>query len=132
MINTELTKREKEIMQILWNSKQPMLASEIHSKTVDIAEKSMHYLINSLINKGFIKVVGSIITVKVPSRLYAPAISVTDYATLLMNETLRSNHMRFNFNDFILCLTKNNKKRNDELVKQMKEYIENYENSGDE
>lgn len=132
MTNIDLTKSERQIMQILWDSDKPMLASEIYNKSVNIAEKSIHYLINSLMSKGLIKVVGNIITVKVPSRLYAPAMSVTDYATMLMNETLKNNHKRFNFNDFILCLTKNNKKRNDELVKEMKEYIENYEEAGDE
>ena len=67
--NEHLTKKEHEIMKILWTSEKPMLISEIHSSVKNVAGNSVHPMINNLINKGYIKVMGNVRVVKTPSSL---------------------------------------------------------------
>lgn len=52
-----LTKSEKEIMHLLWNSDRPLTATEIVNMTPERTWKKsyIHLLINSLIEKGMIR-----------------------------------------------------------------------------
>lgn len=77
----KLTKKETEMMEVLWNSKISLTASEIleNSNNRTWKTKSLHLMINSLLQKNLIVVDGFKRMEKVYARSFIPAISQTDY-----------------------------------------------------
>lgn len=76
-----LTKKELEMMDVLWGSETALTASEILKASTDKTwkDKSLHILINSLLQKNLIVVDGFKRMEKVYARSFIPAISQTDY-----------------------------------------------------
>ena len=76
-----LTKKELEMMTVLWGSDTALTASEILKASTDKTwkDKALHILINSLLKKNLIVVDGFKKMEKVYARSFKPAISQTDY-----------------------------------------------------
>ena len=76
-----LTKKELEMMTVLWGSDTALTASEILKASTDKTwkDKSLHILINSLLKKNLIVVDGFKKMEKVYARSFNAAISQTDY-----------------------------------------------------
>lgn len=128
MSKINLTEREYEIMEILWQSQKPMLASDIMEVAENTSGNSVHKILNKLMEKGFVKVAGNVKVVKSQSRLYAPAISAVEYIAIQSEEIFKSTTKKFDLKNFLLCLTKKNKSRNNEIIDEIKSFIEEYEN----
>jgi predicted transcriptional regulator len=75
-----LTKSEEEIMSLLWEVGEPLASSEIVSKSVDRTWRKsyINLLINSLLSKNMIKVVGVKQMTKNYARTFEP--TMTKYA----------------------------------------------------
>lgn len=127
MSKINLTEREYEIMEILWQSKKPMLASDIMEAAENTSGNSVHKILNKLMEKGLVKVAGNVKVVKSQSRLYAPAVSAVEYIAIQSGEIFKSTTKKFDLKNFLLCLTKKNKSRNDEIINEIKSFIEEYE-----
>ena len=126
MKNVELTEREYMVMKILWESNRPMLVSEIIPLTKNTSVHTIHALLNSLIKKGLIKVVGSIKMVKVPSRLFAPAVSISEFAMLRSEKVFIDNHEKFNVEEFMTQLVNSKKENGDEIIDRLEHFLDNY------
>ena len=76
-----LTRKELEMMTVLWQSETALTASEILKASTNRTwkDKSLHILINSLLQKNLIVVDGFKRMEKVYARSFIPAISQTDY-----------------------------------------------------
>lgn len=76
-----LTKKELEMMTVLWRSEIALTASEILKASTDRTwkDKSLHLMINSLLKKNLIVVDEFKKMEKVYARSFKPAISQTDY-----------------------------------------------------
>lgn len=76
-----LTKKELEMMNVLWQSETALTASEILKASTNRTwkDKSLHILINSLLKKNLIVVDGFKKMEKVYARSFKPAISQTNY-----------------------------------------------------
>lgn len=122
-----LTAKEYEIMKVLWNSDRPLLISELLKMTKNIADNSLHPLISKLIDRGFIKVVGNMRVSKTLSRLYAPGISVDEYAAMQLKEVFSISGKKFNLSGVLSYFTNNNKKK-DEVINELETFIEQYKN----
>ena len=91
-----LTKKELEMMNVLWGRETALTASEILKVSTDRTwkDKSLHLMINSLLQKNLIVVDGFKRMEKVYARCFKPAISQTDYIwihlTAGMNKKKRS------------------------------------------
>ncbi len=126
--NEHLTKKEHEIMKILWTSEKPMLISEIHSSVKNVAGNSVHPMINNLINKGYIKVMGNVRVVKTPSRLYAPAVTVDEYMAIQFAEVFKENNKPISFKGFLNYFFKHNKSKKDEMLSELENIISDARN----
>ena len=62
----ELTKKEQELMEVLWKAERPLSSKEIVENSIDKTWKdsSIHILLNSLLDKGAIKEAGYVRTWK--------------------------------------------------------------------
>ncbi len=81
-----LSKKEQELMEILWNAGTPLGRTEI----LERAEKqkctwkpnSIHILVNSLIDKGALRVSGYYIQSRKLGRTFESALTREDYAAM--------------------------------------------------
>ncbi|MGN1319207.1 MAG: BlaI/MecI/CopY family transcriptional regulator [Lachnospirales bacterium] len=120
---TNLTPREYEVMRILWDNNKPMLISDIVPLTKTISEKSIHSIINNLLLVGYVKVTGRVMVVKKPSRLYAPAVTLDEYAVIQSKEIYKSANSKLNLKSFLQCLVNKDKKNKDEIIKEIEEFL---------
>lgn len=77
-----LTKSEEEIMYLLWDLDEPLTSSEIVKKAVNKTWKKsyINLLINSLLRKDMIKVVGVKQMTKNYARTFVPTMTKDAYA----------------------------------------------------
>ncbi len=78
-----LTKSEKEIMEIFWAENRPLSRSFImdHAPHKSWRNSSIHILLNSLLEKGVIKIVGFEQTGRRIARTFAPTVDKAEYYT---------------------------------------------------
>lgn len=87
-----LTKSEAEVMRVLWKHSEGLTRGQIleyskESGNMSWKENSIHIILNGMLKKGAIREAGFVQCGKVYGRLYAPAISYTDYyAESLFND----------------------------------------------
>lgn len=76
-----LTKKELEMMNVLWQSETALTASEILKASTNRTwkDKSLHILINSLLQKNLIVVDGFKRMEKVYARSFKPTLNQCDY-----------------------------------------------------
>lgn len=77
----ELTKSEMEIMDVLWESDQPMSRADLLSRSEEKTWKdgSVHILLNGLLQKGAIYEAGMVKRSKTYGRVFAPSMNREEY-----------------------------------------------------
>lgn len=82
-----LPAKEEEVMKVLWDSKEPLSASEIAKKIPDRTwpASSIQGLLRSLQNKGAIEIDCITKLGKSYGRLFRPALSANEYITMQFN-----------------------------------------------
>lgn len=85
----KLTNSEKEVLEVLWEADQPLAAREIVNYCVKKTWKPsyIHLMINSLLEKGMIRVEGEKRSVKNYARTYKPTMTEEEwYARELISQ----------------------------------------------
>ena len=94
-MNTKrLSNREYDIMQILWNSNKPMLASDILKADADMNINTVQSTLRNLLARNLVCVANIITSGKVLARTYAPIISANDYILSELSDILPSDSQR--------------------------------------
>lgn len=75
----KLTKREFEIMNILWENKSPMIASEIAKHGDKLTINTVQALLKKLISKKYIEVADIVYSGTVLCRSYRPTLTADEY-----------------------------------------------------
>ena len=83
-----LTKKELEIMKILWNSNKALVASEIASRGEELNINTVHACLRTLLKKEAIKIDGIVYSGTVLTRSYSPVITKEDYFDDIYNDIL--------------------------------------------
>ena len=83
-----LTKNEQEIMEVMWTHDKSLTRSEIIDLSTDRSwkENSIHILLNSLLDKGAIKVDGYARTGKNYGRTYTTAVTQDEYQVMMIQK----------------------------------------------
>ncbi len=86
------TGNELEIMELLWREERPLSRSEIIELTPERSwsERSIHILLNSLLEKQAIEVGGFVRTNKNYGRTFVPLIAREDYIVSAVNQMKQS------------------------------------------
>jgi predicted transcriptional regulator len=79
--NYHLTKRDKEVIQIMWNAEKPLIAAEIVRAQEDLNIHTVQVSLKKLLNMKLIEVAGVEYSGTSLSRSYRPTISATEYET---------------------------------------------------
>ncbi|MDO4300520.1 MAG: BlaI/MecI/CopY family transcriptional regulator [Clostridia bacterium] len=128
---SHLTKKEYEVMKVLWNSEKPLLISDLLLMTENVAENSLHPMVKSLLKKGYIKVVGNMKVAKTQSRFYAPALTVDEYAAIQLNEIFSAFDKKFNFSNFLAYFASHNKRKSNLIVAELENFLDEYKKQDD-
>lgn len=82
-----LTNSEYEVVSLLWAEGRPLSKSEIIELSVNREWKksSIHVILNSLLDKGIIKVDSFVSIGKTYARTFSPAITEEDYVAFMLN-----------------------------------------------
>lgn len=77
----ELTKSEMEIMDVLWESAEPLSRADLLARSEEKTWKdsSVHILLNGLLQKGAIREAGLVKRSKTYGRVFAPTMTREEY-----------------------------------------------------
>lgn len=123
MKNTHLTKSEEELMKLFWNSKVPLTSVEILESTKEYSWNGnyLHVMLRKLLNKGMIRVCGTLQYGNQYARQFEPAIMPEEYgANLIVTKGLVNSISAVTV---ALANTSNNIDK-EELITQLEEIIE--------
>ena len=127
----KLTKKESEIMDIIWKENIPLTATEIQESGTDMSVYSVQQVLQRLLSMEFLKVTGIKQNKKAYARQFAANISESEYISSFINnkETelqLATNCIKHN-NDLetILQLEELIKQKREELEKEEQKIVEN-------
>jgi predicted transcriptional regulator len=117
-----LTKSEEEIMSLLWEVGAPLASSEIVSKSVDRTWRKsyINLLINSLLSKNMIKVVGVKQMTKNYARTFEP--TMTKYAYSVKRIFSQSGFNEENIPDLFAEIIANTK--NPQILEKMQSQLD--------
>lgn len=123
MKNTQLTKSEEELMKLFWNSKVPLTSVEILESTKEYSWNGnyLHVMLRKLLNKGMIRVCGTLQYGNQYARQFESAIMPEEYgANLIVTKGLVNSISAVTV---ALANTSNNIDK-EELITQLEEIIE--------
>ena len=81
-----LTKRQEDIMNILWDAKEPMIASEIVKTGIDLNINTVQAALRSLIKKNYIEVTEIVYSGTVLTRSYRAVVKREEVPNETANE----------------------------------------------
>ena len=84
----ELTRSEREIMDVLWEEEQPLSRSDIleNSQEKSWKDSSIHILLNGMLQKGVIREAGFVKRSKTYGRTFEPTLTREEYyATTILS-----------------------------------------------
>lgn len=97
-----LTKRQNEVMSVLWNSESPLSANQICDKDESLNMNTVQQVLRTLLKMQFIKVEDIGYSNTVLTRLYSPVVKQTDYLQFLLG-----NPSTFNLTSSLIDHNKN-------------------------
>ena len=74
-----ITKKQLEIMKMLWSSDKPLIASEILKRNDSLNINTVQACLRALVNKQFIKVADIVYSGTVLTRSYTPIVTQDEY-----------------------------------------------------
>lgn len=74
-----ITKKQLEVMKILWSSDKPLIASEILKRNDSLNINTVQACLRALVNKQFIKVADIVYSGTVLTRSYTPIVTQDEY-----------------------------------------------------
>ena len=83
----KLTKRENEIMQILWDSEEAMSAAEIMNASNGISLNTIQQVLQKLLKMNYVHVSSIGQNKKALMRLYRPSVDEADYVSSYINKS---------------------------------------------
>ncbi len=82
-----LSKRELDIMEVLWNADAPLSANDILNLIPDITMNTIQPNLKKLMKKGFIEVSGVGYTKNSITRQFVPLVSQSKYISKYLNQS---------------------------------------------
>ena len=81
-----LTKKEQEIMDVLWNSEESMSTNDIKLAAPELVSCTIQQIVQKLLKKKYIEISGIGYTKNVLTRKYSPIFSQAEYLRSLDTE----------------------------------------------
>lgn len=126
--NIPLTKRELDIMNILWDSEAPKTAAMIIKAQPELTMNTVQSVLRKLLKNKFIKVADIVYSGTVLSRSYAPAISREDYILNKMTTEYQSLNKKISKTSIISAFleTEDDPEKIKQDITELKQLLDNY------
>lgn len=83
----KLTNKELDVLRVLWDSEDPLLASEIYKIDPSLNSNTVQAALRNLTKKGYIKVADIVYSGTVLSRRYTPIVTQPEYVKIFFPAT---------------------------------------------
>lgn len=119
----QLTENEYYVMSVLFSSEESFCYADIMevSKERNWGERTLHGILNSLLEKKLIKVADYKIISRAKTRLYRPAITVSDFNANLIRDNYDKLKQTFNVKNFMSAMVKDD---DEQILFEIKEWLE--------
>lgn len=118
-----LSKRELDVMNILWGEGKPLIASEIPSRQPGLSVNTVQSVLKKLLERDFIKVAEIVQSGTVLSRSYVPNITPEEYAVTYVTSQIHSFDKIVSDSRFFISLF-HDVKNDESLVEELEKFIQ--------
>lgn len=118
-----LSKRELDVMNILWGEGKPLIASEIPSRQPGLSVNTVQPVLKKLLERDFIKVAEIVQSGTVLSRSYVPTITPEEYAVSYVSTQIHSFDKLISDSRFFISLF-HDVKNDESLVEELEKFIQ--------
>lgn len=122
-INLKVTNREKDILEVLWNSDTPLLASDIPKINPALSISSVQLGLRNLLTKNIIEVADIIYSGTVLSRSYRPLISKEDFISYELINSFKNLDRTITTKNIVTTLLKHETNETD-TIKELEKLLE--------
>ncbi|TCK98125.1 penicillinase repressor [Natranaerovirga hydrolytica] len=119
----KITNREKDVLEVLWNSDTPLLASEIPKINPSLSISSVQLALRNLLSKKIIEVADIVYSGTVLSRSYRPLISKEDFITNEIINSFKSLDKTITTKNIVATLLKHEKNESN-TIKELEKLLE--------
>jgi predicted transcriptional regulator len=128
--NTNLTKRDLDVMHVLWDSEEPKTAAMIVKARPDLTMNTVQAVLRKLLNNNFIEVADIVYSGTVLSRSYRDAISQTEYTLQKMTCEYQSLKNKPSKTSILKALldAENDKEIVKQDIEEIRKFLEDYQN----
>lgn len=120
--------RELDVLNILWKSEEPMMATDIVEKKKDLTQSTVTAVLRKLLSDGLVEVAGITHSGRVLSRTYRPAEASRDI--ILQDFTENCNRFSNVIDESMICVSILTKDKAPEKVreeiKKLRELLEDW------
>lgn len=86
MLPNGLTRRESQIMTILWNSERPLSAAEVVAIAPELSKNTIQIVLKKLLTLGYVEVAGFTYSKNALTRTFKPIIEQSEYLIGTLSE----------------------------------------------
>lgn len=86
----QITNRELDVLNILWNSDKPLIASEIVAMKPELTINTVQAVLRKLLKQGYIGIADIVYSGTVLTRSYKPLVSAQDFGVDQIVETFHA------------------------------------------
>ena len=115
----KLTKKQLEVMKVLWNSPAPMISSEIEKSNPSFNTNTVQTCLRELLKKGYIEVADIVYSGTVLSRSYLPTFTKSDFLLEACNDIIGNDRASFS-----LCASLIDSQTNAEDLTELEKLIQ--------
>lgn len=115
----KLTKKQLEVMKVLWDKNKPMISSEIEKSDPSFNTNTVQTCLRELLKKGYIKVADIVYSGTVLTRSYLPTFTKTEYLMDACNDIIGNDNSSFS-----LCVSLIKEQTNADDLSELEKIIE--------
>ena len=128
MLKCKLTKRDIEILSILWNSNRSMTASEISEASPGLSVNTVQAVLRKLLKNKLIEIENIVYSGTVLARSYIPLITAQDYALAKLAMDYQKFEKQISKGAVLVTLldSENDPQKNSEETQELEKILEEY------
>lgn len=133
-ISSKLTRRDLDILSVLWDSKKPLTASEIVAANPALNKNTVQPVLRKLLKNELVQVADIVYSGTVLSRSYIPSISRQELSLYRLSSEYRQLEKDVSKASFVsfLLKTEENQEKFQKDLRELEELLESYKQKDNE
>ena len=133
-ISSKLTRRDLDVLSVLWDSEKPLTASEIVAANPALNKKTVQPVLRKLLKNELVQVADIVYSGTVLSRSYIPSISRQELSLYRLSSEYRQLEKDVSKASFVsfLLKTEENQEKFQEDLRELEELLESYKQKDNE